>query len=88
MTYNGLNKSLALQPHSNDIFDANYHPDLDALIALRFKSPENETLDSYIPEPGTDERAKAALSKILIGACIGLLVLFYVIYNFMVILGH
>ena len=72
MTYADPNRSLAHSSHSTDIFDANYHPDLDALIALKFPAHKISGPSSDVGE------TKSMLGKVLLGILIGVPFLFYV----------
>ena len=72
MTYADPNRSLALPSHSHDIFDVNCHPDLDALIALKFPAHKMSGPSSEVGE------TKSILGKVLLGILIGVPFLSYV----------
>jgi len=80
MTYRGPNSSLITPQPSADIFDANCHPDLDALIELR--------LGSKIRVTETDSQTNMSLGKILLGLFVGVAALSYFMYKFVMTLGY
>lgn len=82
MSYADPNTSLGLQPRSTDVFDANYHPDLDALIELRFQAFKKSGLESKIREPKTHTDANAGLGKILLGLFVGIPTLSFIMFKF------
>jgi hypothetical protein len=88
MTYRGPNRSLILPPHTNDIFDANYHPDLDALSELRFQAYKEPEIGPKIQDPQTHTDTNANARHIGLGLLIGVLVLSYLMFQFIMMLGY
>lgn len=84
MIYADPDRSPTLPPRSTDIFDANYHPDLDALIKLRFQAFSKSGLGSKIREPKTRTDTNAMLGKILLGLFVGVPILSFIMFKFVV----
>ncbi len=81
MTYRGPNSSLTLQPHSDDIFGDNLHPDLDALIELKFRACDASELSLNNTGLNEDEPASPMRLKLISGLMFGVPLLSYVIYK-------
>jgi len=88
MTYRGPHKQLILPPRTHDIFDANYHPDLDALIALKFQGSDQAGTNPEIDVHHTPQRPMVSQAKLLLGLCVGVPVLSYVMFKLIMILGQ
>ena len=82
MTYADPDRSLTLPTRPNDVFDANYHPDLDTLIELRFQAFKTSGLGSKIRDSETRADANTMLGKILVGLVFGVPILSFAAYQF------
>lgn len=88
MTYRGPDRSLTLPPRSDDIFDANYHPNLDAQDELYFQAYRDAGLGSNTREAKSRAHANATLGKIMLVLFIGVPVLSYLMYQFVMRLSY
>ena len=84
----GPDRTLILPPRSDDIFDSNYHPDLDAQDELYFQAYRDAGLGSRTRESKSRAHANVTLGKLLLVLFVGVPVLSYVMYHFVMMLGH
>ena len=62
----GPDRTLIRPPRSDDIFDSNYHPDLDAQDELYFQAYRDAGLGSRTRESKSRAHANVTLGKLLL----------------------